>query len=140
MTFTPLKWHDLTPIGAVTWQPTTRGIRSFVDSGNATEAELATGVADKVSLANKRAGTTVNILLTCITEALRQGKGGIERFREFSDPEPRRRLKVTFRSNERQGLLSKLELPPDHGGTRRLIAITVGLQGKAVDFLNQDTE
>ena len=85
--FTPLAWTSRTPVGPIGWQPITRGIRSFVDSGNATEAELATGVADKVRLTNKRAGTTVNILLMCITEALRQGKGGIARFREFSAPE-----------------------------------------------------
>ena len=38
-----------------------------------TKAELAARVADNAHLTNRQAETIVNILLTCITEALREG-------------------------------------------------------------------
>ena len=38
-----------------------------------TKAELAARVADKVCLTNRQAEAIINILFTCITEALREG-------------------------------------------------------------------
>ena len=38
-----------------------------------TKAELAARVADKIHLTNRQAEAIVNILFTCITEALREG-------------------------------------------------------------------
>ena len=59
-----------------------------------TKAELAARVADKVCLTNRQAEAIINILFTCITEALREGdKVELRGFGSFR----------TRRRNARQG-------------------------------------